>query len=294
MRPRILLAGLAALTLAAQTQPTFYAAYEDGREAAAQGQWRLAAAAFLRARALRPEPAARVIIYGNNLLKDYYPYSSLARCYLELGEPEAAAAMLRQAEARGEPAALREPLARRLPGVEPSPSPAASAPPRAAAPPSHAAPQEPAPREPAPLPGPASAPELERSMPPMAPLPVPAASVPVLPLVAVAPRPAQAPVPSGPAPQVEPIRPLPRFAGILAAGVLAGLGLLFWRGRRPTGSGAPPARRASWSISPSSSQVPPHLRQRSISTPSSSNTIRASLQAGHIQDHYVDRATPCP
>jgi tRNA A-37 threonylcarbamoyl transferase component Bud32 len=229
MRNRLLLSGLAALTLAAQTQPTFYAAYEDGLEAAAQGQWRLAAAAFLRAKALRPEPAARVIIYGNNLLKDYYPYSQLARCYVELGELETAAAMLHQAEARGEPAVLRGPLVRRLIRVEASPSR------DAVAPPPQAAPREAAPREAAPPPGPPPAPEPELKPPGLAVVPVPMASLPVpVPAPATAaPPPAQAPAPVVPVPQPEPIRPLPRSAGALVAGLLVGLGLLAWRRRRP-------------------------------------------------------------
>jgi tRNA A-37 threonylcarbamoyl transferase component Bud32 len=223
------LAGLAALTLAAQTQPTFYAAYEDGLEAYGQGQWRQAAAAFLRAKALRPEPAARVIIYGNNLLKEYYPYSHLARCYVELGEVEPAAAMLREAEARGEPAGLREPLARRLTRSEASPAKAASAPRPAS--PEPAAP-EPALREPVPAAAPAPVLEPERKAPDLAPVPLPAAAI-----AAPAPSPAPPPqaepqAPARPVPQPEPIRPLPRSAGLAWAGLLAALGLLAWSRRR--------------------------------------------------------------
>jgi tRNA A-37 threonylcarbamoyl transferase component Bud32 len=232
MRPLLALAGLAALTLAAQTQPTFYAAYEDGLEAYGQGQWRQAAGAFLRAKALRPEPAARVIIYGNNLLKDYYPYSHLARCYLELGELEPAAAMLREAEVRGEPAGLREPLARRLTHSEPGPPKAASLP--RPAPPQPAVP-EPAQREPAPAAGPAPAAEPERKAPDLAPIPVPAAAVAVpAPTPALPPQAGpQVSAKPAPQPQPEPIRPLPRSAGLAGAGLLAALGLLAWSRRRP-------------------------------------------------------------
>ena len=114
----------AVAVLAAQTQTTFYAAFADGQEAARQGQWRAACGALERAVQLRPAPAARVIIYGNNLLANYYPYSLLARCHLELGEMDQAADWLRQAEAQGEPASVREPIARRMLSrhVEPVPS----------------------------------------------------------------------------------------------------------------------------------------------------------------------------
>lgn len=101
--------------LPAQNQTTFYAAFQDGQEAIRQQQWQAAIGALQRAVQLRPSPAARIIIYGNNLLADYYPYSLLARCKLELGDPDAAADWLRQAEVRGEPARIREPVARRLP-----------------------------------------------------------------------------------------------------------------------------------------------------------------------------------
>lgn len=114
VRGRAGLGVLVALALCAQGQTTFYAAFEDGREAEAQGRWRAAIIALERAVRLRPAPAARILTYGNNLLTEYYPYQRLARCHLELGEREAAAGFLGLSEARGEPAALREPLAQRL------------------------------------------------------------------------------------------------------------------------------------------------------------------------------------
>ena len=44
----------------AQTQGTFYAAYEDGLDAERQGHWHLALNAFQRASVLRPGPTAGV------------------------------------------------------------------------------------------------------------------------------------------------------------------------------------------------------------------------------------------
>ncbi|MDE3244520.1 MAG: protein kinase [Acidobacteriota bacterium] len=98
----------------AQTQGTFYAAYEDGLDAERQGHWRMALDAFRRASVLRPAPAAGVFTYGNNRLVNYYPYAHMARCAAELGDWKAVAAHLKDSEARGEPAALRDPIAKRL------------------------------------------------------------------------------------------------------------------------------------------------------------------------------------
>jgi outer membrane biosynthesis protein TonB len=96
--------------LVAQTQPTFYAAYQDGLDAERQGQWTTAAAAYRRAIELRPASAAQVIIYGNNLLKNYTPHTRLARCLLETGEVEAAQTALTKAAHFSEPNAEREAL----------------------------------------------------------------------------------------------------------------------------------------------------------------------------------------
>lgn len=253
MRP--LWAGLAcgavvALNLGAQTQPTFYAAYEDGLEEARLGQWRRAVGAFHRAAALRPESAARVIIYGNNLLSDYYPYAQLARCYLELGELEAAAGMLRQAELRGEPASLREPLAHRLPKAGGKAAPAegeagagAKAPKPAKAeleaPPVH---PEPPAGLPATLPVPLTVPAVEpfrsqAALPGPLPLPQAGPSRITQPAAAAAQDPslAQGPAvgPLAPAPKPEAIPPLPPALGWLGAGLVASGLLLAWRRRRP-------------------------------------------------------------
>jgi tRNA A-37 threonylcarbamoyl transferase component Bud32 len=114
MRPGFSLGLVVAPALLAQSQPTFYAAYQDGLDAERQRQWRVAAADFHRAIELRPASAARVIIYGNNLLKDYSPHTHLARCLLELGEPEASRAALAEAARYAEPRAEREALAEAL------------------------------------------------------------------------------------------------------------------------------------------------------------------------------------
>ena len=103
----------------AQTQVTFYSAFEDGLDAERQGHWKAALAAFQRAAELHPAPSAAVFTYGNNRLLNYYPHAHMARCALELGDRSAATLHLKQSEARGEPASMREPLARRLQEAEP-------------------------------------------------------------------------------------------------------------------------------------------------------------------------------
>ena len=108
------LALLLAPALMAQSQPTFYAAYQDGLEAEGRKDWPAAEGAYRRAIRLRPAPAAQIIIYGNNLLKDYYPYGRLARCQLELGHLDAASATLATPESHREPPSLREALLQRL------------------------------------------------------------------------------------------------------------------------------------------------------------------------------------
>lgn len=103
-----------AIQLCAQSQPTFYEAYADGKEMEAKSDWHGALAAYQRAAALRPAPAAQVFTYGNNLLRAYYPYTRIARCHLELGDLKAAQASLAKAQAAQEPAKEREALAHRL------------------------------------------------------------------------------------------------------------------------------------------------------------------------------------
>jgi hypothetical protein len=156
--------------LLAQTQPTFYAAYQDGLEAESRQDWSAAASAYGRAIALRPASAAVVIIYGNNLLKDYSPYGHLAHCQLELGQLEAATATLAHSESHHEPLALREHLLRRLrearaAGILP-PKPLPSLPPSPitattpkAPPPSEVAPSEAVPVVPIPPPSTPPVPE---------------------------------------------------------------------------------------------------------------------------------------
>lgn len=102
--------------LLAQTQTTFYAAYQDGLDAERQGNWKAAAASFRRAIELRPASAPRIIIYGNNLLKDYAPHTHLARCLLETGDTEGASSALTQAARYGEPKAEQAALAQALGG----------------------------------------------------------------------------------------------------------------------------------------------------------------------------------
>lgn len=103
---------LLAAPLLAQQQPTFHAAWQDGLMAERTRRWAEAAACFRRALELRPAPSARIVIYGNNLLVGYYPRTRLARCLVELGDPDGAEAELKKAE--GEPAEEREALARRI------------------------------------------------------------------------------------------------------------------------------------------------------------------------------------
>jgi Protein kinase domain len=101
-------------TMVIQSQPTFDAAFEDGLEAEQRGQWRAAIQDYARAISLRPRSANQVLIYGNNLLKNYFPYTRLSRCHAELGEWDAAEAWLKRAEAMGEPLGPRETLLHRV------------------------------------------------------------------------------------------------------------------------------------------------------------------------------------
>ncbi|WP_243317398.1 serine/threonine-protein kinase [Geothrix paludis] len=229
--------------LAAQSQPTFYAAYQDGLDAERQGQWKVAAAAYRRAIELRPASAARIVIYGNNLLNDYAPYTHLARCFIELGDTDAARATLDRAAHQREPEAAREALAHRLspkaPALPPAkdPDPAPTPPKPVAAPPAQGQPvPPPADSTPAPLPGPpreAAPAATARNQPPS---PQRDAPPPRLPDQAT-PAPAQA---TAPAPAAAPqIAPAPgsrlRWAIGLSLAV-AGAWLLFRRRRRPSES----------------------------------------------------------
>jgi hypothetical protein len=322
------LAALAAApSLPAQTQTTFYAAFADGQEAARQGQWKAAAAALERAIQLRPAPAARVIIYGNNLLLDYYPYSLSARCRLELGDPEAAAAWLARAEANGEPAAVREPVARRLPRLKAKPAeartpeapaeartPVASA--EASAPPAPA-PAYPAPPQ-APPPGPAGPPPPAEpvapefiAQPPAVPEPV---SRPRSPAGAgVVPGPAAGAYPVAPAagslppiepagnhqaPAPDPIRPLtPAFWLVLGSGLAGTLLGQAWKRVRQRGAG-PGAAAADAGIPP---QVGPYEIVRRLGAGAFAATYLARdpgsgrevalkvLHPHHLQDHEYRR-----
>lgn len=203
MRPRLIPVLMVAPALLAQPQPTFYAAYQDGLDAERQNQWRGAAADFRRAIELKPDSAKRVIIYGNNLLKDYSPYTHLARCLLELKELDGAQAALEKAAHHQEPKAEREALARmigqRLPA---SPAPAEPKPlsaPADSAPMVHPPPQSPAVVPPNPQP----------SLPP----PAPESAPPADPVQTVPTRkepgrkPLAEPATSAPAPSTLPNRP---------------------------------------------------------------------------------------
>ena len=235
------LALLAAVPLlASQAQATFYRAFEDGREAERAGHWRDALSAYARAIALRPAPAARVFIYGNNLLTDYFPYARSARCHLELGELDAAEALLARSESLGEPPQARENLARRLGDLRsaarqketppPAPSQEVRSSPPAPAPPAAAPPQA-APPASAPL-----SPPQEASPPPKAPAPdLPKAPeapkvdpvAPPIPSRIEAPAPAQA---APPPPESR--RPFYLMLGALGAAIVA-TGLLLRLRRRP-------------------------------------------------------------
>lgn len=234
---------LATLPLLAQQQPTFHAAWQDGLEAERTGRWAEAAAAYRRALELRPEPAARVVIYGNNLLFDYYPRTRLARCLVELGDLSGAEAELRKADR--EPAEGREALAKRLHELRTrkaaAPAGAEPAPPR-----------QPAPQAAPPGPEPAPPKVEDRPLQDTAPAAVPPAeAVPTRDLRPESgpPRPSgsasQALPPSpaaGPAP--EPPRPIPWAPVGLGAGLVLFAAWL-WSRRSPAwrarlGRGAPP------------------------------------------------------
>ena len=218
-----------------QAQPTFYAAWEDGRDAEHRQRFEAALAAYQRAAELRPRSAAQVLIYGNNLLAGYYPYTRIARCALELSRWESAEKALAQAEREGEPREERLALALRLVAAHPrEAAPVAQAPAVAPAPvpfPALVPAQVPAPP---PLTAPPAAPfrpadaqaQIIR-LPPPAPAPVPPPS-PTAPAQALT-----APLPAQPTP------PPPPRDNLLGRSHLWGLPLLalvaathWWLGRR--------------------------------------------------------------
>ncbi len=102
----------------AQSQGTFYAAYEDGLEAEIHGYWHVALTAFQRASVLRPRPTSGVFTYGNNRLVNYYPYAHMARCAAELGDWKLVTVYLKESEAKGEPTAMRDPILKRMKEAE--------------------------------------------------------------------------------------------------------------------------------------------------------------------------------
>ncbi len=222
--------------LVAQNQPTFYAAWEDGRDAERHGHWAAALAAYQRAVALRPTPAARVIIYGNNLLEGYYPYTRLARCNLELGRLDAAASALAQAEREGEPTGEGHALAQRLAALRPKEAPARDAHPRDAAPAAAPAGAVQAAPPPAPPPHPVPPPAPAQAL-----TPAPVQTEPRLPVrQASAPPPSRAaePAPVLPPPAAAPVPPPPvrqvpwGLLGLAAAAAAVGGAYLLGR-RRP-------------------------------------------------------------
>lgn len=248
MRIRDLSLLLVAPALVAQSQPTFYAAFQDGQEAERQEHWAAAIAAYSRAIALRPVSAARVIIYGNNLLTGYYPYTRLARCELELGHAKAAGAWLDRAAAQGEPLPERTSLRTRLERLRPNPSPVV-APPAAAPPALPVAPPVQNPVAAAAPPPPETRATVVPPPPSMAPLPreapIPATLVPrpapALPSVQDgAPQAAPPPPPPARVPPAQPESSHRTGLGWLLAAVLAAVaGSAAWaRRRRPPVEGA--------------------------------------------------------
>ncbi len=230
----------AAPLVRAQSQGTFYSAFEDGLDAERQGRWHVALNAFLRATALRPQPAAGVFTYGNNRLMNYYPYSHMARCAAELGDWKAVASHLKESEAKGEPALLREPLAKRLKEAEsitPEPKETVVAP---SVPPL----ESPVAQPPDILsPGPPRLDAVPKPITDLSPPPVPekplAAPTPLNPQRTMGPAPVS-PSPPPPTTVVQPIppKPLPAWLWIVSPILLvAVVGGILLRRRRQPGSG---------------------------------------------------------
>lgn len=233
---------LATLPLLAQSQSTFYAAYEDGLEMERAGDWKGAWEAYRRAAALHPAPSRQVLTYGNNLLNNYYPYTRMARCLLELGDPAAAASALAHPQAASEPRKEREELARRIKelqaaatAVPPPPPPPANpspAPPLADTPSSRDQSAE------APTPAqPVSSPTLDpRTEGPGRTHPAASAPAPSPASPAAAP-PAAAPLPPASAPQAADSGHPASWWPWLVLALPAGAWLWFWRHRpRPAGA----------------------------------------------------------
>ena len=224
---------LPALVLA-QAQPTFYAAWDDGRDAERHGRFEAALAAYQRAAELRPRSGAQVLIYGNNLLPGYYPYTRITRCALELSRLDTADRALAQAEREGEPREERLVLAARLVSARPrEAAPAVPVPPAAvpqAAPPQA---QAASPEGPAPLPVaihvPGVAPAQATPLPPQAP--------PQIRPAPPAPPPAQAPPVPAATQSTPPVPPRGKKPGpgaylwVLPLLALGGVGQ-WWLGRR--------------------------------------------------------------
>lgn len=228
MLARVLLSLAAGTALVAQTQSTFYSAYEDALEAMGQGRWREASLALNRAIHLRPRSGGLVQTYGTNLLPDYYPYVRLARCYVELGELDGARRCLVLSERQGEPKVQREALEARLALLS--------------APPPQPAPPRPTPSVltlPAEVP---VIPESEGKAPLAEPLPItkPPQSMPT-PAKEAPPRPGEAPPRPESVPKADPLplptpptqpgpRPmLPRHSYVVLAGAALLLTVLLWR-----------------------------------------------------------------
>lgn len=228
MLARVFLSLAAGTALVAQTQSTFYSAYEDALEAMGQGRWREASLALNRAIHLRPRSGGLVQTYGTNLLPDYYPYVRLARCYVELGELDGARRCLVLSERQGEPKVQREALEARLALL--------TAPPPQPAPPKVIPPVQTLPAEVPVVPesegkGPLTEPPpLARLLKPVAPPPKEAAPPPERPKPkpAAAPRVDPLPLPT-PLPQPGPRPLLPRHSYAVLAGVGLFLTVLLFR-----------------------------------------------------------------
>ncbi len=191
---------------------------------------------------LRPLPAAGVFTYGNNRLANYYPYARMARCAAELGDWKAAASHLRESEAKGEPAALREPTAKRMKEAEPK-TPKPNEPDVVA---KTAATEKPElqpqaellpslPRQEA-----VRIPDFHPGVPPPPEKPV-VAPIQVSPQHSMAPTSASAPRAKA-MPTVEPVapKPFPTWWWIIPASMLAGIlgGLFLWRQRKAAFKGS--------------------------------------------------------
>jgi hypothetical protein len=235
-----------------------------------------------------------VIIYGNNLLEGYYPYSQLARCQVELGRPEAAEAWLARAEIRGEPAAVREPVARRLARLKPKPAeparPDLSADIHASKPPESA--PGPAPGA-VPVPAPGSAPGAGEPAPvPVSPLNLPAPAAPAVP-PGIPDRPSPVALPGQPdrSPSLPGEAPLPTLGWTLtpSAGPRGPVGDA--RAQRPLDGAAGPRPRMP--LDPPGPMAPEPLRPL---TPAFWAVLGAGLAglAGHQAWKRLRRQRPEP